>query len=299
MAGFTGLFFPIDHGGVHSLALIDLEGKSVEGSVIEERREAVLFGPVPRVGVDEHRVLVRIVGFEVGRHRALLRRGLAVGGKVGRAVFFAEIPDEGEVVTEAGNEFAVVKLAKASGVTIVEHALVFGFLGDHVEHYAASRHVLKHELPLVEFAAIEAVEGLLIDVGPDVFAVAADVHGEEVGHVHAGVGEVVEPADEAFAFAVLPGGIAGTPVGDVSGVGVEFGFGCGFAFAGITVIAIGAVEIGEGEEVFGTVGAALEEVIIGVLVAKKSAIGHDSTMSPKVPASGGGRRHGERASGVR
>ena len=72
--------------------------------------------------------------------------------------------------------------------------------------------MLKNHFPLGQFADIEAGKILRTSVGPHVFAVSSNVHHQKVDRVHSLGGQVVHAADQRFALAVFPGGVAGLPV---------------------------------------------------------------------------------------
>ena len=78
---------------------------------------------------------------------------------VGPTGFLAEVPGEGEVVAEAGDEFAVVKLAGVgewrATVLDFKETFVFGFGDEEVNVHALDLEVGEDALPLGEFADVE------------------------------------------------------------------------------------------------------------------------------------------------
>ena len=238
----------VGEGGVGGL-----QGGAIDGGVF-----AVEVGG-PLSVVDDDGVVVGVVGVEVVAHGEALGGGLEVGFVVvgfPLAVFFAEVPVEGGVVAEAGEEFAVVELALASGVALIEEGFVFAFLGFEVEEEAFGGGVFEDDFPLGEARDVEAFAFVVVEIREDVLVVAFDIEGEEGHGVEAFGREVVDGADHAFALAVLPGGVALFPVADV---GLP-GFDEVVFFAVVFEIAI---EVGIGEEVFGGVGADFPKDVAG------------------------------------
>jgi hypothetical protein len=158
--------------------------------------------------VDDDGVVVRVVVVEVLRPRLLLRQRRPVD-------LLAEVPVQREVVTEAGDQFAVVQPALVAGIAAIEQQLVLGFLGLEVEVHAHPVAVLEDDLPLVELRDIHPQALAGGGVGVDVLVVAVDVHGQEREAVQPFGGEVVDGADQALALAALPQRVPGVPVDHV------------------------------------------------------------------------------------
>ena len=118
-------------------------------------------------------------------HRPLLFAGLGGFGPVIGSVFLAEVPDQGAVVTEAGYELAVVELTLRTGIAAVQEGFVLGLVEYEVKDHAQAIGVVEDHLPLVKLADVEAVQDFVAGVGPDVLAVAADIHRQEVEAVDA------------------------------------------------------------------------------------------------------------------
>ncbi len=133
-----------------------------------------------------------------------------------------------------------------------------------MQHDAQAVGVRKHPFPLIQLAAIEAVAFVVAGIGPYVFAIAIDVERQEVNGIHAFIGQVVESADQPFAFATLPGRIAFVPVWHVVLIDVQLLIGSRFALALLFLTAkLGAVKILVAQQVLRTVGAALQKVFVG------------------------------------
>jgi len=95
-------------------------------------------------------------------------------------------------VAESRYQFAVVEFALSAQVAAVEQLIILGFLRDDMQHQSHLVHVGEDNFPLIELAAIEAITLGVAGPRPDILAVAADVHGEEIYRVHAFAGEIVE-----------------------------------------------------------------------------------------------------------
>ena len=102
----------------------------------------------------------------------------------------------------------------------------------------------KTDFPLIEFAAIEAQSLGVAGPGPDVLAVAADVHREHIDGVDADSGQIVHCPDQIAALAAAPGRIAGAKVESVRAIAMR---------------RFGVVELVVGQQVLRAVGPALEE----------------------------------------
>ena len=72
--------------------------------------------------------------------------------------------------------------------------------------------VVEDDAPLVELGAVPVKLVVARDERPDVVAIAAGVVGQEGKGVQAFAGEIIQCADQALAFAALPGRVAGLPV---------------------------------------------------------------------------------------
>ena len=123
--------------------------------------------------------------------------------------------------------------------------------------------MVENDLPLVELAHVEAVVHLVTQVGPDILAVAPDIHGQEVDAVDAGPGQVVDAADEPVSLAVAPLGVTGAVVGLVGGVSVE-ALRLILSLPENVAVAVGTVEVGVAQQVLGAVDAGLYKVLAGL-----------------------------------
>jgi hypothetical protein len=81
-----------------------------------------------------------------------------------------------------------------------------------MEIEAAFLRKVENDLPLVQFGDVVVQFLFASDEGPDVVAIAAGVVSEERDGVASLGREIIERADQAFAFAILPGGIAVLPI---------------------------------------------------------------------------------------
>ncbi len=194
-----------------------------------------------RKGMHDDRMVVGIERLQA------VGKGLALGVRVG--VFLAQVPGHPEMVPEAGDQFAIIQGALDAESAAVEQLVVLGLLGDDVHRHAFAVHVVENDFPLGELADIVARPLGRVRPGRHVVAVAVHVHGEEVQAVHALFGQVVDRADDAGALAAVPGGIAGIPVPDMGHIGMG---------------GLGVVEAAIGQEIFRTVGAALQVPLAGL-----------------------------------
>ncbi len=232
--------------------VVGLQRGAVEITVSQQRFIRIVV--LARVCVADDRMIVRVHVLYVSTE------GLTLGGRVG--VLFAEVPDQGEVMAEAGDEFAVVESSLRAEIAVVETLVVLGLLADDVEHQAELVHVREDDLPLIELAAVESESLARARPGPDILAVAAvDVVGDEIYAVHALGSEVIQRSDHAPAPAVLPARVAGSPVSYMRGVMVDELCAGGFAFTLQFAAVKGIVEVRVAKEVLGTIGSALEEVL--------------------------------------
>ena len=217
--------------------------------VAEERAVHLLV--LVRVGVDDDRAAV-------GVERVDVRRELAELGRRVR-VLLPEVPVEGEVVAEAGDELAVVQLPLGPERPAVERLVVLRLLRLKVQEHPEAVGVREHDLPLGQLGDVVAEPGLRGRAGrrprPHVAAVALGVvEGEEAERVHPLRREVVEGADEPLPLAAVPRRVARVPVLDVRAPRLEADR-PGPAQVGRVV------EVGVGQEVLGAVGPALDEVV--------------------------------------
>ena len=139
------------------------------------------------------------------------------------------------------------------------------FLQFEVEIEPALLGVIENHSPLVELGTVVVEFVGRFDERPDVVAVAADIVSQKREGVAPFARQVIESADQSFAAAILPGGIARTPVADMRGVAMQ-PFGRGFTRTrcgvGRTQFA-GVVEVGKSEERLRRIGASLEEEPLG------------------------------------
>lgn len=210
-AGESGLGDPLESALV-SVTPTVLEGSTGERGIGAEQLGINLVLSLGE-GVDDNGVGVRVEMFEVGGH------GLLLGGGLG--VFLAQIPIEGEQITKARDEFAAVEFAFGAEITLIERGgnvsefrfmiaaviVVFLLLHFEVSIKAAGLGVIENDLPLIEFGAVVMERVVAADERPDIIAVAAGIVGQKGKGIAAFAGDVIESADEAFAFAIFPGGI--------------------------------------------------------------------------------------------
>ena len=110
MLGFSGQTVPF-----HGLPVDVLEGGVLQrdsGEVFDAEEGVVNLVLHVGEGVDDEVVIVGIEVANAARHFDLLFGGLGV--------FLAEIPVEGEVVSEAGHDFPAVKFALGAEVSAIE-----------------------------------------------------------------------------------------------------------------------------------------------------------------------------------
>jgi|GEM_PF-5228826 len=198
--------------------------------------------------MQHNEMAVRVGGAEESGHVADFGGGLGV--------FFADVPIECQRMTEAGDHFPAVEFAfgaelsgiegggDGAGLALVSGAVVvhFVFLQFEMQVETVCRGMIEDDAPLVEFRAIVVELRVAFDEGPDVVAIAAGVVGEEGKRVHAFACEVVERADESFAFATAPLWVAFSPVADVRLPGFE---------RDVFLVGLGAIEVHIGEQGFG------------------------------------------------
>ena len=292
-AGGGGSADPLEGLLVRGLPAV-LRGRTREEGLIAKER-FVNFVLLGREAMDDDQVVIGIRVVNELRHVLLLCDGLRV--------LFAEVPIEREVVAEARDELAEVESALGAAGAAVErfgHAAGFGlgpdavvvvfvFLELEMQKHAAGLRVVEDDAPLVETRAVVVELFVAGDEGPDVVAVAGGVVGEKGDPVDALRAEVVEGADESFALAALPRGIAGAPIAEVRCVGLEGNF--FFEREGV-------VEVGVGEQGLRGIGAGLEEGLAGAGVDKVvAAVVGEATAGAEIGAvlirRGDGKRAGQ------
>ena len=111
-------------------------------------------------------------------------------------------------------------------------------------------------LPLIEPGAVHMFSFIVSSVRENIPVVAFDIEREKRKNIHALRGQIIDRADDAPAFAVLPCGIAVLEVPDMRGPGLDK---LVFVAVGLKV----AIEIGVGQEVFGGIGSTFEEILSG------------------------------------
>ena len=126
------------------------------------------------------------------------------------------------------------KSARTAVFLYFKIGFIFGFGQNDMQHDPHDIHLPEYDVPLVEFRTVILI--VIVNVGPGVhlFAVTVGVHGQEI-----------DRADDPFAFAVFPAGIAGPPGADVRRI-VE--------------VTLRAVKIVVFQKCLRTVGSAFEEI---------------------------------------
>ena len=82
-----------------------------------------------------------------------------------------------------------------------------------MQHNAQVVHVVKNDLPLVEFTAVEPIPDIRRCPHPAISTVTpVEIICQEVDTVHPLAGQVIERANDGFTFVSLPCGITGQPV---------------------------------------------------------------------------------------
>ncbi len=114
----------------------------------EQRGQDTILVLCLRMGVQQHRMLVGIVGRDEFRHRNALRIILPFGAPMDGAILFAQIPKQSRMVAKTRDQFAKIKLAQTLGVPAIQQQFVLGFLQNNMQGYAAPLHVVKEDFPL-------------------------------------------------------------------------------------------------------------------------------------------------------
>ena len=114
--------------------------------------------------------------------------------------------------------------------------------------------MIEDHLPLVELRDVVMKLVVAGDERPHVVAVAAGVVRKKGHRVHTLRREVVDRADQPFAFVAFPGRVARLPVRDVRREGMQ---------RHLRLARDGAVEVGVGEQRLRRIGAELQKIVAG------------------------------------
>ena len=297
MACLLRALLPGQHRLNRLLPFGHLQGNSIKISKTQQRIQYDF--PFFRGGLRVHgdRVPVGINLFDEAGHGPALGIGLPDGRKVDRSVFLTQVPVKSQMMPKPGHQLPKVQLPHRSVVAPVEQGFVLGFLQHHLHKQPPRLHVLKDNFPLGQLAHVEAGEVVRTSVGPHVFAVAPDVHRQKVDRVHALGDQVVHTADQPFAPTVSPDWVTGLPVVDVGLISMDGRRGGSVFLLVGSFQAVGVVEIFVGQQVFGTVGSALDPVV-AVLEPEITVVSREPPASCESPTGIIGRPDAEFARSV-
>ena len=201
-------------------------------------------------------VLVRIVVVKV------LRKILQLLCRVGR--LFTEVPVQSQVMTVAGNQFAIIQLALRSQVAAIKQLVVFGFLCFEVQVQTFRVGMLENDLPLIQARHVHSCPFVIGRVREDILVVPIDVHRQKRNGIQALRCKVVECTDQFRPLASVPTGIAEVPILLVRGPRLDrLGLAVERSRVVVPVRLEGPVKVLIGKQVLGSVGTLFDEVLAG------------------------------------
>jgi hypothetical protein len=137
------------------------------------------------MGVYHNEIFIRIGFPDIVSHFFGVGIGLSVGGPVHCMVFLPQVPGEGKVMGESGNQFPEIQFSLYIQVSRIEQTFILRFLEYNMFHNTQLVSMREDDFPLVKFAAIKTGAFIAIGIRPHIFPIAQNIQGKKINTVHA------------------------------------------------------------------------------------------------------------------